>query len=85
MGKRFDFTGFLAEERAEIAESLTEEEQAVFEARAKGASVVEASLRLAQSEATVYRRSRSIARKIERMHARARKNTTEYDISVMSN
>lgn len=73
MGRRFDFTVYLVDERDEITRSLTQDEAAVFAHRAHGESVIQTSLALCQSERTVKRRSASVVRKIEKLHKAARR------------
>lgn len=74
MGGKYRFDHIPPEERRRIAEAcgLTEDEAAVFDARARTDSVTAAALRLHTSERTIKRRSASIARKIARTAHRAR-------------
>lgn len=74
MGGKYRFGDFPPEERRRIAEEcgLTEDETAVFDARARTDSVTAAALRLHTSDSTIKRRSASIARKIARTAHRAR-------------
>lgn len=77
MAGRFDFTIYLEDEREQIKRSLTPGERAVFEYRANEASVIETAMKLSVCEKTVSRRSARIQKKIERMHARARRKTEQ--------
>lgn len=68
MGGKYFFDRIPPAERARLAKEcgLTEEEERVFEERAKTDSVIATSMRLCMGERTVKRRSASVARKIAR-------------------
>lgn len=68
MGGKYFFDQYTPAERAALCEEcgLTEEERAVFDARARTGCVVGAQMRLALSDTTVKRRSRSVAAKLAR-------------------
>lgn len=68
MGGKYRFGDFTPDERRLMVEEcgLTEDEAAVFDARARTDSVTAAALRLHTSDSTIKRRSASIARKIAR-------------------
>lgn len=74
MGEKYRFDRIPPDERRRIAEEcgLTEDEAAVFDARARMDSVTAAALRLHTSDSTIKRRSASIARKMARSAHRAR-------------
>lgn len=69
MGNRSRFDIYTRDEIAELADAanLTPPERQVFEARARGASVVSAALDLAMSERTVERYSARTRAKIARV------------------
>lgn len=73
MGKQLRLDGYIRSEREEIIREcgFTSRERAVFEARADGDSVIQTSMRLNMSEATVKRDSARVCAKIARaMHHR---------------
>lgn len=70
MPGRFNFSGYLADERKMICESLTKEEADVFRHRAQGDLVVKVARDLHLSERTIIRRSGCIMNKIRRMQRR---------------
>ena len=75
MGKRMRFDDLIAAERDDLirACNFTGRERAVFERRAQGASVIETSMEMHVSEATVKRDSFRVRDKIRReMHRRER-------------
>lgn len=74
MADRSRLDRYIRSEREEIIEAcaLSERERAVFEARADGASVVQTSMRLHLSEATVKRDTARVRAKIARAAHRRR-------------
>lgn len=81
MGDRARFDGYIRSEVEElIAEcNFTDRERAVFELRAKGASVVETQMALHMSDRTVVRDSRRIRAKIARAQHRRRGSVENAD------
>lgn len=79
MPERIRFDRLVRAERDEIIAdcALTERERAVFEARADGAGVVQASMRLHLSEATVKRDTARVRAKIARAGHRRRGDQTQ--------
>lgn len=77
MGDRSRFDIYTREEIAELADAanLTPPERQVFEARARGSSVVSASLDLCMSERTVERYSAKARAKLARVQHRRRGNS----------
>ena len=72
MGKRMRFDNLIAAERDDLirACNFTGRERAVFERRAQGASVIETSMEMHVSEATVKRDSFRVRDKIRREMSR---------------
>ena len=72
MGKRMRFDDLIAAERDDLirACNFTGRERAVFERRAQGASVIETSMEMHVSEATVKRDSFRVRDKIRREMSR---------------
>lgn len=68
MGGKYYFDKYTPAERKALAEEcgLTEEEEQIFEIRARTDRVVGTQMRLSVCESTVKRRSRSIAQKLAR-------------------
>ena len=72
MGKRMRFDDLIAAERDDLirACNFTGRERAVFERRAQGASVIETSMEMHVSEATIKRDSFRVRDKIRREMSR---------------
>ena len=72
MGKRMRFDNLIAAERDDLirAWNFTGRERAVFERRAQGASVIETSMEMHVSEATIKRDSFRVRDKIRREMSR---------------
>lgn len=72
MGKRMRFDNLIAAERDDLirACNFTGRERAVFERRAQGASVIETSIEMHVSEATIKRDSFRVRDKIRREMSR---------------
>ena len=72
MGKRMRFDNLIAAERDDLirACNFTGRERAVFERRAQGASVIETSMEMHVSEATIKRDSLRVRDKIRREMSR---------------
>ena len=72
MGKRMRFDNLIAAERDDLirACNFTGRERAVFERRAQGASVIETSMEMHVSEATIKRDSFRVRDKIRREMSR---------------
>ena len=68
MGGKYFFDRYTPAERKALAEEcgLTEEEEQVFEIRARTDRVVGTQMRLLMSDTTIKRRSRSISMKLAR-------------------
>ena len=77
MGDRSKFDGYTQPEIDELIRlcNFTPREREVFEARAKGKSVVEARFSLSLSERTIERDSAKIRTKIARVQHRRRGNS----------
>lgn len=77
MGDRSRFDGYTQPEINELIElcNFTPREREVFEARAKGQSVIEASFSLSMSERTIERHSANARTKIARVQHHRRGNS----------